>query len=177
MTERTVDEVYAANAAVRQKLSDIVSSLDDEKLNRIPDGEKWSVANIIEHLTLVEGGSMRICAKLLSKAQKEETMGDGKIRITNDFIEKGREIARIKVEAPDFVQPTNGHTVAQSFTAFSENIERLNDLKPLFEAYDSNDHKFPHPFFGGLSAGEWLTLIGAHEARHVKQIRAMLAKL
>jgi len=177
MYEKTVDETYATNAAIREKLKGIVGSLGVEKLNRIPEGEKWSVANIVEHLTMVEGGATRICAKLLSKARDESRIGDGKIRVTISFVEKGKEIAGIKVEAPAFVQPSGEKTLDESMAAFDANGEALNQLKQLFETVDSNEHKFPHPFFGGLSAGEWLTLIGAHEARHIRQIKGLVEKL
>ena len=36
-------------------------------------------------------------------------------------------------------------------------------------------HKFPHPFFGELSATEWLVLLGGHEARHTAQIERILS--
>ena len=177
MNERTVEDAYAANAAIRGKLKSVVSSLNDDQLNRIPDGEKWSVAHIVEHLSMVEGGATRICAKLLSKAQKESKAGDGKIRVTSSFIEKGTEIAGAKLEAPDFVVPSGQKPVADSLAALDANAEALQELKQLFETVDSNEHKFPHPYFGGLSAGEWLILIGAHEARHIKQIKGLVEQL
>jgi hypothetical protein len=38
------------------------------------------------------------------------------------------------------------------------------------------DVTFPHPFFGELSAIEWLCLIGGHEQRHLKQIKRVMAE-
>ncbi len=175
MNERTVDEVYAANSAIREKLAALIGSLDDAKLNQIVDGEKWSVADIVEHLSMVEASAIRICGKLLGKAEIEGKKGDGKIRITNRFFEKGNEIAKTKLEAPDFVKPT-GSPVAQSVKVMRENAEKLSELKPRFNEYSSTEYTFPHPYFGGLSAGEWLTLIGAHESRHIRQIRTILEK-
>lgn len=177
MNEKTVDEAYAANAAIREKLKGVVSELSDDQLNRIPDGEKWSVANIVEHLSMVEGGATRICSKLLSKAKDQSKAGDGKIRVTNDFIEKGKEVAGVKLEAPDFVIPSGEKTLADSMAALETNADALQQLRQLFETVDSNEHKFSHPYFGGLSAGEWFTLIGAHEARHIRQIKGLVEKL
>jgi hypothetical protein len=176
MNERTVEEVYATNAAIREKLVALIGSLDDAKLNQVSDGEKWSPADIVEHLSMVEGSAIRICAKLLGKAEKEGRNGDGMIRITNSFFEKGNEIAKAKLEAPEFVQPSGNRPVEESFEAMRENSEKLDELKPRFNDYDTTDFTFPHPYFGGLSAGEWLTLIGAHEARHIRQIRAIIEK-
>jgi len=177
MNERTVDEVYASNSEIRSRLKDVISPLNDEQLYLVPEGEKWSIAGIVEHLTMVESGATRICAKLLSKAENSGMRGDGKIKITRNFVEKGNEIAGMKVEAPEIVQPSGNRTIAESMEAFDVNAEALNQLKPLFEMFDSNEFKFPHPFFGGMSAGEWVTMIGAHEARHLRQIKALAERI
>lgn len=176
MNKRSVDEIYAANNAIREKLKDAVSSLTPEQTSHLPEGEKWSIANIVEHLSMVEESMTRVCAKLLRKAQAAEQKGDGTIAISNTFAEKGNEIARIKAEAPEIVQPTCEKTMAESLEALSDNRKKLDELKPMFESWNSSDHRFPHPLFGDLSAGEWLTLIGGHEARHIRQIRKMIGK-
>ena len=54
--------------------------------------------------------------------------------------------------------------------------ERLNELRPLFEEFDGDTAKFPHPYFGDLSAVEWLVLLGGHEERHLKQIQTNVGK-
>jgi hypothetical protein len=177
MNEKSVEEIYATNAAIREKLKGVVSSLSDDQANHIPEGEKWSVANIVEHLTMVEGGATRICAKLLSKAKDEGKAGNGMILISDNFVEKGNESVGVKLEAPDFVKPVGGKSISESLGLLDANAQVLNDLKNLFETVDPNEHKFPHPYFGGLSAGEWLTIIGGHEARHLRQIKGLLEKV
>ncbi|MGH9946756.1 MAG: DinB family protein, partial [Pyrinomonadaceae bacterium] len=114
MNEKTVDEVYAANAAIREKLRSVVEPLDENKLNNKPEGEKWSVGDIVEHLSMVEGSIVRVCGKLLAKAENENRMGDGLIRTSDNFAEKGVEVATVKVEAPEFVRPTGGRPIADS---------------------------------------------------------------
>jgi len=44
-------------------------------------------------------------------------------------------------------------------------------------SHDVSNHKFPHPFFGDLTAAEWLVMLGAHEARHTKQIERLLTAI
>jgi len=177
MNEKSVDEIYSANAAIREKLKSIVAGLSDDQANQIPDGEKWSIANIVEHLTMVEGGATRICSKLLSKAQEEGKAGNGTVQISDNFIQKGGEIAVIKVEAPDFVKPVGGKSISESLELLDKNAEALLELRRLFETVEPIDQKFQHPAFGGFSAGEWMTLIGGHEARHIRQIKGLLEKM
>ncbi len=177
MIKKTVDEVYAANDAVREKLKVLVDSVDPAMLDELPDGEKWTVANIVEHLELVEESMTRVCAKLLRKAEAAGAIGDGSVTISNAFVEKGNEVAGIKVEAPGFVQPTGERNISESLSKMEENRLALNDLKPMFAQYSTTEYHFPHPFFGDLSAGEWLSLIGAHEARHIRQIKTIIRSL
>jgi hypothetical protein len=68
--------------------------------------------------------------------------------------------------------------------SISDSIERLDaaarffdDLRPKFESVDGTAPGFPHPYFGDLSAQEWLVLAGGHEARHLAQIRRLAAEL
>ena len=175
MDTRSIDEVYEKNDAVGGKLIAFLGSLDDKTVCRLPDGEKWTIANVVEHVSIVESNMIRICSKLLRKAETENMLSQGGISTSDNFKEKAIEIATLKLEAPEFVQPTCEATLEQSMDRFAENKEKLNELRPQFEKFDSNGHRFPHPFLGELSAGEWLTLIGGHKLRHLKQIQRLSA--
>jgi hypothetical protein len=177
MKYETIDEIYAGNEKVRARLKDVVGSLPDERATALPEGEKWTVAQIVEHISMVDEGAMRICARLLRKAQEAGRTHDGKVVITEDFLQKGSEIAGIKVQAPDIVQPTGTKSISDSLAKLDENSEQLEKLRELFKSVDGTELKFPHPFFGDISAQEWLSLKGGHEMRHIKQIEKVLAKI
>ena len=170
----SIDDIYTTNAAIAAELETLVGELPAETAESRPEGEKWSVAEIVEHLAMVEDGMSRICAKLIGKAEKNGDASDGTISITNTFEERGVAIAKIKVEAPEMVQPTGGRSISESFATMAEANARLEQIRPLFGQFDGNKHRFPHPFFGELSAIEWLVLVGQHKARHIAQIRRIL---
>ena len=177
MNYETIDDIYEGNAKIRAKLKELVASLTPKQLSTLPDGEKWTVAQIVEHIAIVDESSAKICAKLLHKAKEAERVSDGSVTISDNFKQKGSEIGAIKVEAPAFVQPTYGKTIEESLAKLDETTERLTDLRELFESVDGTEFKFPHPFFGEISAQEWLALKGGHEMRHIKQIEKLLAKI
>lgn len=170
----SIDDIYTTNAAIAAELETLVGELPQETVESRPEGEKWSVAEIVEHLAMVEDGMSRICAKLIGKAEKGGDASDGTISITSTFEERGVAIAKIKVEAPEMVQPTGGKSISESFATMAEASARLEQIRPLFGTFDGNKHRFPHPFFGELSAIEWLVLVGQHKARHIAQIRRIL---
>lgn len=175
MDTNSIDVVFERNEAVGGKLAALLATLDDETVSRLPAGEKWSIANVVEHVALVEANMIRICAKLLGKAESAGQLADGTISTSDSFKEKAMEIATLKLEAPDFVQPTLEAALVASMDRFEENRKALQELKAKFEEFDSNSYRFPHPFLGNLSAGEWLTLIGGHKLRHLKQIERLAA--
>ena len=177
MKYETIEEIYDGNGKARARLKKLVSSLSAEQLSALPEGEKWTIAQIVEHISMVDESTTRICAKLLKKAEDAGQTSDGKAVISDNFLQKGTEIAAIKVEAPDFVQPTAGKTIPESLAKLDENAEQLMKMRELFESIGGSEFKFPHPFFGDTTAQEWLALKGGHEMRHIKQIEKLLAKI
>ena len=177
MEYKTVDDVYAANAAIREKFKNAFASLSDEQLNATPEGEGWSIAQIVEHVAVVNGGALRLCARLLDKGEAAGKSNDGSVSISPEFIEAGSSATGQKLEAPEMVRPINNVPVADSVAKLDELQGQFAELKKRFETVDGVDAKFPHPYFGDLSAQEWLVLSGAHEIRHLKQIRRVLAAI
>ena len=177
MKYETIEEIYAGNNKIRERLKALVSSLTDTQTSALPEGEKWTVTEIVEHIAMVDEGTMKICARLLKKAQGAGRRSDGKVVISDNFVQKGTEIAGIKVNAPDFVQPTGGPSIEESLAKLDANTAQLEQLRNVFESIDGSEFKFPHPFFGEISAQEWLALKGGHEMRHIKQIERLLEKI
>lgn len=176
MNNQTIADIYARNDEIREKLTKLASELTDEQLSFLPDGEKWTVAHLIEHVAIVEEGMTKISAKLLGKARDANKIFDGNVKLSENFAKKAVEARSQKFEAPKMVHPTGNLTVAESLVKLKENRRLLEELRPLFETVDGSEFKFPHPFMGELSAHEWLTLIGGHEARHIEQINKILQK-
>src|SRR6476620_6600935 len=167
MNNQNVEEVYAENARVRERLKESVANLNDAAAALTPDDGKWCVAEIVEHVSLVDEKMAVICSKLLEKAKAAGVPGDGKVVISEDFAQKIAELGSMKLEAPEIVRPA-GASIAESLSKMDENQKIFDRLLPLFASLDGSSHKFAHPYFGELSAQEWLALRGGHEARHVR---------
>ena len=177
MNYQTISEIYAANDQIREKLKETVGNLSDEQINALPDGEKWTIKEFVEHIAIVDGGITQISAKLLNEAKESGKTADGAAKFSDDFAERLAARRDSKFEAPERVKPTGTKSIAESLAKMEETRKSLEDLKPLFESVECADVKFPHPAFGDLSAHEWLALKGGHEIRHVKQIENVLGKI
>lgn len=177
MNKLTIAEIYEKNDQIRQKLKDMVSDITDEQSEILPEGEKWTLVQFVEHLAITEEGMSKISYKLLSKAKAEGKTSDGTANITPNYYKKGGEMIDKKFEAPEMVRPEKGLDLAGSLAQMDGNRQKLNELRPLFESVDASEYTFPHPFLGQLNANEWLALIGDHEARHIRQMKPFLEKI
>lgn len=174
MNYENISEIYAANDKIRENLKATVGNLTDEQKNLVAEKSDWTVENIVEHIAIVQEGMRRISAKLLTEAKAVGAAAGGEAKISENFLQKAAEGRTAKFEAPDRVRPTGTQTIAESFVKLDETRAKLEDLRPMFESVECSDFKFPHPFFGDLTAHEWLALVGGHELRHLQQIKKIL---
>jgi hypothetical protein len=154
----------------RSVLKSAFESVPAEMRDRPPAPERWSAANIVEHLAIVE---TRI-SKLLSEHIEEARAGlsaetnTGPILPTIDYKRMYDRSTRVK--APEVAIPT-GLDAASAWTAL-ENAGSL--MRAVLVANDGlalSSVTHPHPRFGMLSVYEWVAFMGAHEVRHAEQIR------
>ena len=69
MIYHSVAEIYEAIEKTRSKLILIAESITEEQKNARENEQDWSVAEILEHLGMVESGVIRIFEKLLPQAE------------------------------------------------------------------------------------------------------------
>ena len=177
MSNRTIGDIYANNDQIHEKTKEMIVGLSDDQGAFLPEGDNWTLAHLVEHIAVVQDGMMKISAKLLNEAKSSDVKSGGEAVLSDNFKLKAVEARQAKFEAPDRVIPTGNRTISQSLEKMAETRRALEDLRPLFETVECSDFKFPHPFFGDLTAHEWLTLIGGHEARHQQQIGKILEKI
>ena len=177
MRYESIADIYSANEKVREHLYTTVTNIDASKAMELPDVEKWSIQQIVEHIAIVEQGVSRICARLLETAKATNKPSDGSFSLSDDFAAKSVQIADVKVEAPERVHPTGEVPIAKALELIKENQLTLNAMRGDMERYDLSNAKFPHPFFGDLTAAEWLVMLGGHGARHTDQIKRILEKI
>ncbi|MEQ1604523.1 MAG: DinB family protein [Pyrinomonadaceae bacterium] len=177
MRYESIADIYSANQKFRDTFVATVSAISPDEAVILPEGEKWNLQQLIEHVSIVGINISRLCAKLLEGAKQNNVPSDGSFALSGDFGEKAAVIAVTKVEAPDRVHPTGDVSIDQSLATLAAATKAFDALRPDFESYDLSAHTFPHPFFGPLTAGEWLVMAGLHEKRHAAQIEGLLAKV
>ena len=169
MNYETIADIYSANKRIRESLTAQLGDVSPTESEVVPDGEKWSVRHVAEHVTIVNHGIARICGKLVNAAKASGERSDGKACLTPEFL-KQTSLPNIKLEAPDVVLPTGTLSIEESIGRLARNVEMFESLRSDMEEFDLSGPKFPHPYFGPMTAAEWLALVGYHEMRHSRQI-------
>ena len=177
MEYRSIADIYTANEKIRAELREMLNGISDDEAAALPEGEKWSISSIVEHLSMVCIGVSRICSRLVDAAKTAGKPSDGTFVITDNFGEQAVRIAGIKVEAPERVHPTGDVSIGESLQRLEAAGHAIQAFRHDLETVDVTEHKFPHPAFGDLTAAEWLVMLGWHEQRHMKQIEGMLEKI
>ena len=177
MRYESIADIYSANEKIRQGFLATVANVTDAEASALPDGEKWTIRQLVEHVAIVEQNITRLCARLVGAAKTSGKLADGNIGVSNETMAKWAASSDAKLEAPERVQPTGDVPIADALDQLSTNVAALAALRHDLETYDMTEHKFPHPHFGDLTATEWLVLIGGHEKRHTIQLEDLLAKI
>lgn len=134
----------------------------------------WSVDGIVEHLAVVERGSLVMVKRSLTQAVAAESA----IAETADklkLIEKRVARRGSRIEAPPTVQPTGRFGIwPGSLNAFLEaGAKMIGMAEQVSEEYDLR--VLEHPVLGKLTLRQWLWFIAAHSERHAAQIEDHLA--
>ncbi|SDI42678.1 DinB family protein [Natribacillus halophilus] len=149
-----------------------VEDLTDEQLNREVEEGRWTIAQVLEHLFLIEKEMTRTIEKELAKEDNEPARKKKPIELT-------LERSGAEREAPEPFQPTS------EFMTLAEIKERLDHsratlMKALHVVEDDailSQKSAKHPAFGTMDLEQWIEFIGLHERRHLKQIEELKAGL
>ena len=177
MNYETIADIFSANEKIRQRLEQTIANLNTGEAAARPKGEKWSIQQIVEHVSIVDDATARICTKLAAGARDAGGVSDGGVRISPEVGAKFEAVRNVKLEAPARIHPTGEISIADSLANLDETGKTFAALRPDLENFDLSQHRFPHPYFGDLTAAEWLVVKGAHEARHTDQIGRLIDKL
>jgi hypothetical protein len=151
-----------------------ISGLSEKQWAFKPAPDRWSVAEVAEHITVSEstlGGLVqnKIMQSPATPEKREQVKGKDELILT-----KVPDRSH-KAQAPEFLRPTG------RWAAEAELIKAFDDARAANIHYisatndDLRDHFFDHPVFGTLDGYQWLLLISAHSARHTEQIEEVKA--
>jgi len=152
--EQTRDGVIAATRG-----------LSDAQLKFKPAPDRWSVAETLEHICLVEDFIFQNVTEKVMKAPAgaaDRDTAKSDAMVLNMIPDRSH-----KAQAPPEAVPTGRWTAAESLQHFQQS--RAKTIAFVDSTPDLRAHVAPSPL-GPLDAYEWVLFMGAHSERHTKQI-------
>jgi hypothetical protein len=162
--EFVVGELRASEARLLQ----VTSGLTPAQASFRTEPERWSIAEVLEHLVVWESfmlGAVRGALEGPAEPEKQAAVA-GK-----DPLVLGLAASRDKpLKAREAAQPTGrwsdfGEMLGEFRARRAQTIEFAEGTQA-----DLRSHFFAHVAFGDLDCYQWLVAMGQHTLRHVEQI-------
>lgn len=149
-------------------LCELVTSIDAVICFTKPSPEKWSIAEIVEHLNISDKGAYLAMLKP-GPIPTEAEFNESKLRIASML--GGAAGAWI---APEAAQPTGKYT--NTAALLQDFMKVRNRLERQFETGDPAQLALglEHPKLGFLTQQQWLEFLIWHTEHHLQQIRGIL---
>jgi hypothetical protein len=145
-----------------------IDGLSEAQWRFTPALDRWSIAQIAEHVTLAERTTGRLLTTRLAEAPPPTLPyppEQRRARLLRAVPDRSR-----RAQAPERIRPSGKWaTLAETRDAF------ITARAALIAIAQGNDpalagHVLPHPFLGDLDGHEWLLFTSLHLQRHTSQI-------
>ncbi len=166
---------------VEEKRRELLKSFEGVSGTRLcqrADPSGWSVAEILEHLRMVESGVAKLITKRVAKAReeglREETATSS---VLSSFDRHAAKLESGLLQAPTLVQPRIDVDINEAIEGLETSRAALRAAVVSADGLAIGDIKHTHLVLGELDLYQWLIFVGHHEARHRKQIERTLKSL
>ena len=157
-------------AGRRKGVQDAVKGLTEAQWKFKPAPDRWSAAEVVEHLALIEDVVLGILEKLPQApapaagrdAQQFDAMLLAKVQDRST-----------KYEAPPQARPAARWTPDEALEHFLASRARTAEL--LRSMTGLRAHVIAHPIFGPMDGYQWILAVAGHSERHTRQILEVMA--
>jgi uncharacterized damage-inducible protein DinB len=174
MIYHNIADIMTANEHAQERFIAAASNLTEAQANFRLDENQWTIAEIVEHVSIVNDGFLRLTHKLLKEAEATPMPPKADLNLGHTSLdENGQQQGAF--QAPERVLPQGGVRIEDSLAKMRLSLDGLAEIRSRLEAIDLSEQMFPHPFLGPINAYQWMVLLGEHEDRHRGQIERLKA--
>lgn len=166
LTEEEKKDGLAQLERTRVGVVEATKGLSDVQWKFKPGPDRWSVAEVLEHIALTEDMLLGHISKNVMQAPAGKADRDYKAAdklVLNAISDRSQ-----KVQAPDPLVPAGRWSPQQSLDNFLKSRARTAQF--LKSTAGLREHVVDSPLGQPLDAYQWLLYISAHSDRHTKQI-------
>lgn len=167
MTLSSVHRHHPVALAQARELAARAAASDERLAVRVERISRWSVAQQLEHLAIVDRGVVRALDRVLAEPERDVARRAslvGRLLLATGWIPRGVGKAPER-SLPQSVEP------AALRELWREAIAGLEGLAPRLDELARSRARARHPRFGWLDAGLWLRFVAVHHHHHTKIVR------
>jgi hypothetical protein len=154
-----------------ERLRAAVGSVPRERRETKPSPDRWSVAEVIEHLSIVERRIGRVFSSKLAEARQGGLGAERDRTPVVGTIDMDRVLDRTRrITASEAAQPSGELDADAAWAALEEAREALCAAVRDSDGLALGEVVQPHPVLGPINLYQWIAFVGGHEARHAAQV-------
>ena len=169
-------DIWKRNDEARARLLAEVRDLSEAQAAFMPGPREWSIGEILDHLCLSERSIARTVSRIFQQAA-----GRGLVLDAATGEAPSPEIDEAKYNepagAPESVMPSPDRPLERLLAGLTESRERLVEVAARADGRVVGRLTMKHFQLGDLDFYQWLLVEGAHERKHLEQIRRIKARL
>ena len=155
--------------STKKGVLDATKGLSDAQWNFKPAPDRWSIAEVMEHLAAAEDMIRTMAQEQVMKTPAIPARDPAEVKKIDDAVIAMVPDRSHKAQAPEQLRPTN------RFGSPEDAERHFVESRAITEEYlkttaDLRGHAIDSPMGMKLDAYEWILLIAAHSERHTKQI-------
>ena len=170
MQSRTItqQEQEVAQAHLSQSCERVVAAvtgLSETQWQFKSAPDRWSVAEVVEHLAVIEERIHLVLARMETApaANPEHDVRKGDARVLRGIPDRSR-----KISAPTHLLPTGRWTPEAALEQYCEARKKTAAIAAASPCL--RGRVIEHPVLGPLDGHQWLLATSAHSVRHTEQI-------
>jgi hypothetical protein len=173
-TSSVLREVWRRNEEIRAALLAEVRDLREAQTSFQPGLGDWSIGEILDHLCLSERSIARTVSRVFQQAAGLGLVEDGEPGDA-PLPEIDEDQYNEPAGAPESVMPSLNRPLERLLAGLEESRERLVEVSARADGRRVGRVTMQHFQLGPLDFYQWLLLEGAHERKHLAQIRRIKA--
>ena len=167
-----IQQVLTHLDSTRASLLTAANEIPESSRDQRPATDRWSVAEVLQHLAMVERRVTGVLKEKLAEARNGGLGTDAESTpLVPTFDWAALNDRSAPLSAPEGAIPERGVTAVKALTELSASRSALRELVIGADGEDLSAVVAPHRRFGPLDAYQWLLFVGWHEGRHADQVR------
>jgi hypothetical protein len=173
-----LEEVLGYLDSQRAALSDAVQLVPAEMRNQKPRPDRWSVAQVLEHLMIIEKRIGMGVTKWVSDARAGDLGPETETSSVMATLPLDLIVDRSqRRNASEEVQPGGEIDAASAWTGLEQARAALRSGVMAGDGLALGEVIQTHPVLGPINVYQWLLFLGSHEGRHTAQVVEIAAEL